>query len=170
MVGSAPQRLVLTAQSPNLLWLERQACCQTLHILPSAHLVGCLIQDLVMMRHLAIVTNKHMNTANSFTSNSEKRSEYDYLSQFCNLRNSYIQNLFSGACSFRWILAVFHRAGFHTSIVMLWEPKSCWRPLAEGHLEELSRYMIQASYHRLWNDPLLQIKEQLLLKLMLVQE
>ena len=29
-----------------------------------------------------------------------------------------------GVCSFRWILAVFHRAGFNTSIVMLWEKQS----------------------------------------------
>ena len=29
-----------------------------------------------------------------------------------------------GVCSFRWILAVFHRAGFHTSIVILWEKQS----------------------------------------------
>ena len=30
----------------------------------------------------------------------------------------------TGLCSFLWILAVFHRAGFHTSIVMLWEKQS----------------------------------------------
>ena len=29
-----------------------------------------------------------------------------------------------GVCLFWWILAVFHRAGFHTSIVMLWERHS----------------------------------------------
>ena len=30
----------------------------------------------------------------------------------------------SGVCSFRWNLAVFHRAGFHTSIVIQWENQS----------------------------------------------
>ena len=30
----------------------------------------------------------------------------------------------TGVCSFRWNLAVFHRAGFHTSIVILWEKQS----------------------------------------------
>ena len=29
-----------------------------------------------------------------------------------------------GVCSFWWNLAVFHRAGFHTSIVILWEKQS----------------------------------------------
>ena len=32
--------------------------------------------------------------------------------------------LHAGLCSFRWNLAVFHRAGFHTSIVILWEKQS----------------------------------------------
>ena len=31
---------------------------------------------------------------------------------------------FPGVCSFRWNLALFHRAGFHTSIVMLCEKQS----------------------------------------------
>ena len=30
----------------------------------------------------------------------------------------------SGVCSFQWNLAVFHRAGFHTFIVILWEKQS----------------------------------------------
>ena len=34
------------------------------------------------------------------------------------------QNEHTPWCSFRWILAVFHRAGFHTFIVMLWEKQS----------------------------------------------
>ena len=32
--------------------------------------------------------------------------------------------IYPGVCSFRWNVAVFHRAAFHTSIVMLWEKES----------------------------------------------
>ena len=35
-----------------------------------------------------------------------------------------IKSFLTGVCSFRWNLAVFHRAGFHTSIVILWEKQS----------------------------------------------
>ena len=59
------------------------------------------------------------------TSSVESRSQCHSVDlQFFGRILRFLLPLSPGVCSFRWIWALFHRADFHNSIVMLWQKRS----------------------------------------------
>ena len=81
-----------------------------------------------MCWHLILLdglTSRMSNSVSEMYSGGEAIAQFKYWNPSLNWNQNLISELYvPGVCSFRWILAVCHRACFNTSIVMLWEKQS----------------------------------------------